>query len=130
MKFNKFYLEPYKDIYRYHKDIQKINKGFRLYFNKKTKEFSVINIFNNYEICNTFKAISDINLNNLRFCCIENIDNIFKSIDENNLKVEIKNKKLQKEIIKYTSSEFVKLSKRTNTISTQDINKIIGVTKC
>lgn len=131
MKFNKLYYEPYKDIFGYHLEIQKINSGFRLFFNKKSKKLSIINIFNNYENCGDFDAIFDININNLRFSKIENINNILNFIDKQNLNLEIKNNEKQQNTFKYISKELIKFSNRTSTITQKDINKIIGVTtKC
>ncbi len=130
MKFNKFYFEKYRDIYNYHNEIQKINNGYRLYFNKITKQITIVNINNNYEICYVFNSILEIYINNLRFSKINNIENILKYIEDSNEKLEKSNKEKQLNFIKNTSKEFIKLSNRKSNTTIKDINKIIGVTKC
>lgn len=130
MKFNKLYYEPYKDIFGIHQTIKTINQGFRLYFNKKDNLFSIINIFNNFEICYSFKFVFKINLNDLRFSKIENLTQILNLVEKNNnifnekCLIETKNKS------SYALNEFIKLSNRSTRINNGDINKIIGATQC
>lgn len=57
--------------------------------------------------------VYEINLNSLRFFKVENIDKIFKYIENENLNIENKNKENQENIVKYISKEFIKLSNRT-----------------
>ena len=130
MKFNKLYFEKYKDIFNYHSEIQNINSGFRLYFNKHSKKITIINIYNNFEICYEFNNVFEINLNKLRFSQIENIDKVIKYIEESNNQLEFKAQKNREEFIKNTSKEFIKLSNRQPSNNLTNINKIIGATKC
>ena len=130
MKFNNLYFEPYKDIFNYHKEIQKINKGFRLFYNKKNKQLYIINIYNNFEICKSVNSILNINLQDLRFSTILNSCNIFKFIDESNNIIEEKTYLQKKEILNYQLNEFKKLSNRSTKIKLNEVNKIIGANKC
>ena len=130
MKNNIFYYEKYKDMFGYYREIQKINTGFRLYFDKKNKKYNIVNIYNNFEICSIFSHISEINLENLRFSKVENSDKIFKYIDNFNQEQECKINLNKKEKSKYILSEFLKLNNRTNSVNVKDINKIIGAIKC
>ena len=130
MKFNKLYFEKYKDIFNYHSEIQNINSGFRLYFNNYSKKITIINIYNNFEICYELNNVFEINLNKLRFSQIENIDKVIKYIEESNNQLEFKAQKNREEFIKNTSKEFIKLSNRQPSNNLTNINKIIGATKC
>ena len=130
MKFNKLYFEKYKDIFNYHSEIQNINSGFRLYFNKYSKKITIVNIYNNFEICYEFDSIFKIDLNKLRFSQIKNIDKVIKYIEESNSQLEFKAQKNREEFIKNTSKEFIKLSNRQPSNNLTNINKIIGATKC
>lgn len=130
MKFNNIYFEPYKDIFNYHTEIQKLNHGYRLYFNKKEKQFCIVNIFNNFEICLTFKSIFNFCLNNLRFCSIQNFQNIFNFIEDFNNNLKEKENNNNRELLKFYSKELLNLSKHSSCIKQKDINKIIGATIC
>lgn len=130
MKFTNLFYEPYKDIFNYCKEIQKINQGFRLFYNKKTKQICIINIFNNYEICNSFKSILEINLQNLRFLLNINSNKIFKFIEESNNLNKEKIITYKREVLNYQIKELCKLSNRSAEIKNNEINKIIGANKC
>lgn len=130
MKFNNLYFEPYKDIYNYHKIIKTIKSGFRLFFNKKDKLFSVVNIFKNNEICFSFYDISKINLNDLRFSLIENCIKVLNTIDKYNSNLIEKQTKNNREILNFSLKEIVNLSNRSNSVKQQDIDNIIGETIC
>ena len=130
MKFNKLFFEEYKDIFNYHSEIKNINDGFRLYFNKLTKKITIINICNNFEICYEFNGVFGINLDNLRFSKITNLEKIIKHIEESNNILEQKSQENKVRFLNNTSKEFIKLSNRVSSIAQNDINKIIGATRC
>ena len=130
MKFSNLHFEKYKDLFGYHYKIKKINPGYRLYFNKKHRKFSIINIYNNFEICATYNKISEINLHNLRFFKIENFQKIINSIELYNQNLVDKNYQNNQNQMKNIFNEYKNLSIRSSTTRQTDINKIIGATKC
>ena len=130
MKFNEKYFEKVKDIFGYHIQIKEINQGYRLYFNKKTKSYTIVNIFKNNEICHTFNSFLDINLNTLRFLKIENSGNVFKIIDQNNLNLEAKTSSQNHETLSYLNKETMKIINRSTSFNDNDKNKILGAIKC
>ena len=91
MRFNKKYFFKYKDMFNIYHLITKINAGYRLYFCELNKQFYIVNINNNFELCYSFKSFFSNILNDLRFYKIENINQIIKSIDENNEKLQQNN---------------------------------------
>lgn len=130
MKFNKTIFEPYKDLFNYYNLIQKINPGYRLYFNKTNKKFTIINIFNNFEICGEFLILSEDIEHVLRFSDIRNYNTILKTIENDNQNLLNKKDQINKTITNIISKEFLSISSRSKTITNNDINKIIGATKC
>lgn len=130
MKFNKLYFVKYKDQFNYYNIIQKINPGFRLYFNNKNKKFVIVNIYNNFEICKVFDCFFENIIQDLRFFRIENYNEILNLNEKTNAKIKEKNNEKISEITKFSLSEALKLSNRSSAIKQTDINKIIGATKC
>lgn len=130
MKFNKWHFEIYKDIFNYYNEIKNINRGFRLYLNKKNNKLTIVNIYKNYEICHYFNNILDINIDKLRFLKIENFNKIINNIEQSNNILENKNNSKTIDYVKNISNEFIKFSNRSSTTTLKDINKILGVTKC
>lgn len=130
MEFNENYFEIYKDQFNYYNLIQKINHELRLYFNKKTKKFVIINIYKNYEICKEFDTFFENILQDLRFYRIENFNQILKLTEEHNDKINQKNNDKFLNISQYAIGEVIKLNNRSKIINNNDINKIIGATKC
>lgn len=130
MKFNKNYFEEYKDIFNHYKNIQQINMGYRLYFNKKNHTLAIVNIFNNYEICYSFEHISQINLDILRFYRIENYQNILNKIDSDNNILNQTSVNKKRDLIQYTLKNILTLQNRSKSTQEININKIIGATKC
>lgn len=130
MKFNKLYFFKIKDQFNYYNLIQKINPGFRLYFNNKDKKFVIVNIDKNFEICKVFDNFFENILHNLRFYRVENFNKIIDFTEKRNNKIKEKNDEKISEITKFSLSEALKLSNRSSTIKQSDINKIIGATKC
>ncbi len=128
MKFYNNYYEPYKDLFAYYQELKQINPGYRLFFNKITKKFEIVNTNNNFEKCFEFNSIFEINLQELRFLKIENLNNILSMIDNNNSKIEQNNSILNKNKSMSAFNEFNKLSNRSTKINNTDINKIIGAT--
>lgn len=130
MKFNKTYYEEYKDQFNYYNIIKKINPSFRLYFNKKLRRFEIINIFNNFEICYSFISFFRNIESDLRFSKIENLNLILKNIDINNNQIDKKNNIKNYEKNKFCFNEYLSLTNRSTSIKPDDLNKIIGATKC
>ena len=130
MKFNLFYFEPYKDLFGYYQKIKQINDGYRLYFNKKSKRFTIVNINNNFEICKEYLCFSGNILYDLRFFNTRNSKRIFDYIDSYNNKLQKDKTNLAKEKSSFALQETLKISNRFNSISGSDINKIIEETKC
>lgn len=124
MNFDKY--EFYKDQFNYYNNITKIDRNYRLIFDKVYKIFCIINIAKNNQICLKFANFNqniEILLQKTR---IERSKNLFKFIDDYN---DDLNKKLIKKQINSTSEKLCEISKiynRINTISTKSINKIIG----
>lgn len=121
---NKNYLELYYDNYNIYNLIKKTDKNYRLYFDTKNKEFLVANLSNYFEICLRAKTVDSRILIQLQKTLTVNSESIFKEIDNHNnllTKKYIENNK-QKSID--TAVEIAKLSKRTNHISYNEINKI------
>lgn len=130
MKFNKNIYIPYKDQFNYYNLIKKINPFYRLFFNRKSKRFEIININKNYETCKSFDAFSGNILQDLRFSRIENYNKILEFIDNENEKLTKINEQKNNYILKSTLNDFQQLNNRSKTISKTDINKTIGAAKC
>lgn len=125
--FNNFVYEEYKDMFNYYNLITKINRGYRLYFNKKNRTFEVLNIFNNYESCLKFNSLSENILEKLQKSQIIFSNKIYDEIENNNEKIsqDFENN------LKYSTfcklEEVSKFAKRTNKILKSDYKKIIEV---
>ena len=121
------FLEPYKDMFNYYNLITKINPNYSLCFDKKNKNFVVVNFANNNEICMKFNDFS-VNIEKyLQKMQISNAKEIFNSIEENNEKVNRKNTQNLINNVETRVEELLWLSRRTNNILPSDINKIIEV---
>ena len=130
MKIAKIDFEPYKDMFNYYNLIRKINPGFRLFFNKRKENFAIVNIYNNFEICKEFDTFSEDIVRNLRFYSISNYSKILKNIEDYNENLEHNQLKTTKEKTNFALKEILNLYNRSNNIQQNDINKIIGATKC
>lgn len=130
MKFNNLYFKKCKDMFNLYNIIQKINPGFRLYFNTKNKKYVIVNIYKNNEICLTFDTFLENIESNLRFSNISNFNSIIKHIEEFNQKICSKNETDSINKSNFLAKELLKISNRSNTINNSDINKIIGATQC
>lgn len=130
MKFNDLYYKPYKDMFNYYNLVQKINHGYRLYFNNKDNFFAVVNVNQNYEICKVFNSLFRNFEHDLRFSNITNFSLIMQKIDLDNEKLIQKNKAKHRAESKLIAKELLSISNRSTNIKTSDINKIIGATKC
>ena len=104
MKFNSKYFIKYKDMFNIYNLITKINNGYRLYFCSKDKNYYIININRNNDICLSFNTFSNNIIKELHFSKIENLNKNIKFIDnfnENLSKKNIENcKDLAKEKLK------------------------------
>lgn len=107
------YLEEYKDNFNYYNLITKINPNYRLYFNKKTKLFEIINIANFGEICLKFSSFSLKLLEILQKSSVCNSKIIFKKIENHNSNLT---EKLQEDSTNLT------LEKAKDTIKTLHTN--------
>lgn len=130
MKFNNLYFKPYKDMFNIYNNIRKINRGYRLFFNIKNNKFAVVNIYKNFEICKEYSSIFENIEQDLRFFKIENYNNIIQFIDECNYKSITNNNKNIKQSCSNFANEISIISSRSNKISENDFNKLIGEIKC
>ncbi len=130
MIFNNLYFKKCKDMFNLYNVIQKINPGFRLYFNTKNKKYVIVNIYKNNEICKTFDTFLENIENNLRFSNITNYNYIIKYIEDFNQKINSKNKINSISKSNFLAKELLKFSNHSKTINNSDINKIIGATQC
>lgn len=128
LAFSSFkYLEEYEDMYGIFEQIKMINPYYKLYFNKKDKNFVVINTNNGNEICYSFKSFNHNILKTLAKSQVKNASAVFEEIELHNEKIESDYKKKSKEMLKTRIEDLYSYSKRTNKITNSDINKIIGV---
>ena len=118
--------QDYKDMYNIYYLITKINSNYRLKFDTKNKLFVVLNIAKNNQICYKTDIISANTLNYLQKTRIENIDFIFKNIEQENMNLLNKKQELFKNEVREKSVDVISLSKRTSYVSRHIIDKIIG----
>lgn len=118
------HLEPYRDNFNIYNLITKIDAGYRLFFNKVNKCFYVINIAKNNQICLKFNNYSLNIMKLLQTTRVENSSKLFNYIDEYNLNLENNKSKNLINNISDSLSNLVSYSKRTNSITKNDINKI------
>ena len=104
--------------------IPRINHGYRLYFNSKTKTFEIVNIYNNYEICYTFKSFFKNIINDLHFSKIENYLKNLKMIENYNNNLFQNKKEKTHQDTADRLYDFYNFTKRSNNITTQEIYKI------
>ena len=123
---NEFYQE-YRDLFGYYKIITKINPFYKLCFDKKAKDFVVINTDRNEEVCIRFDEFNFNLEKSLQESHVKNAEKIFEMVDEHNREVEQKAKKDSSYMLKTRLNELFSYSKRTNHISDSDIKKIIEV---
>ena len=130
MKFNNKTFIPYKDQFNYYNLIKKINPSYRLYFDRKSKEYFIININRNFEMCAGFISFYENILHDLRFSKVENFSKILEFIEEENSKLANKNN--EKNYLKNKSilTNYQQISNRSSNINKKDINKIIGAAQC
>ncbi len=126
MRENLKYAKLYKDNYNICNLIKKINRAYRLLFDEYNKLFIIINSANNNEICLKFKSISPEIIKILQKSKIENAKKIFDEIDSFNENLTQKNIKALKEKTIDSAYELTKFASRTNNITNESINKIIG----
>lgn len=117
--------EEYKDMYNIYNLITFINKDYRLVFDKIKKSFNIINIAKNNQICLNFNSFSTNVLKNLNISKIENSKKLFKYIDDFNEKLTEKNIKNAKSKTVDAVKNLIDFSKKTNSINSNDIKKII-----
>ncbi len=126
MKQKKYDLVLYKDQYNIYNLITKIDKGYRLYFDRKSKLFIIAKNANFLQICCKTAILSPNMLNSLQKSRIENLQKIVREIDDFNEDLLQKNRERLKKNITDKMVDFVTVSKRASNISKQSINKIIG----
>ena len=90
---NEFYQE-YRDLFGYYKIITKINPFYKLCFDKKAKDFVVINTDRNEEVCIRFDEFNFNLEKSLQESHVKNAEKIFEMVDEHNREVEQKAKKV------------------------------------
>lgn len=123
IKTNRF--EEYMDNFNIYNLITKINADYRLCYDKIKKQFCVVNIAKNNQICLNFNDFSLNIIKILQITKVENSQNLFDYIDKNNLNIYEKNKQSCINSVADAMRSLNEFSKRTNSISKNDINKII-----
>lgn len=124
---NNDYFEDYYDMFDYFRLIKKINPFYKLCFDKKNKNFVVINTDKNNEVCLRFDSFNFNIYKRLLESRVENSKAIFETIEQHNEKLEENRKKESSNMLKTRMEELVNYSKRTNKITQNDIEKIIEV---
>ena len=124
---NSNYYHEYKDMYNYYKIITKINPNYKLCFDKKNKDFVVINSAKSDEICLRFSNFNKNIEKELITSQSKNARQIFEMIETHNREIEETRKKDSANMLKTRVEELFHYSKRTNHISDSDIKKIIEV---
>ena len=120
---NKF--EFYKDNFNIYNLVTKINPYYKLIFDKINKCFLIINTANFNEICLKFHSFNANILKNLSETRIENSYKLFNYIDEyNNILLE-KNKNNASKKLSDSMLNLFAYSTRVNSITKNDINKIL-----
>ena len=122
---NSLYFDYYKDNYNIYNLITKINKDYRLVFNKKENNFCIINIAKNNQICLKFNSFLFNIIKTLLETRVENSQKIFNEIENFNNNLEFKNQNKLNNDLKDRVDNLFKFSKRVNSISSSEINQII-----
>ena len=122
---NSLYFEYYKDNFNIYNLITKINKDYRLVFNKRDKCFNIINIAKNNQICLNFDSFSRNILKILSETRVENSTILFKDLEEYNAKIEKNNQNKLSSDLSDRFKNLLNYSKRVNSISSIEINKIV-----
>ena len=115
----------YKDNFNIYNLITKIDKNYLLVFDKIKKRFSVLNSAKNYQNCLNFYNFSLDIIKSLQFTRVDNSQKLFNFIDCYNENLERKNIDDLKFKTSTAVNDLIAYSKRTNSISKNDINKII-----
>ena len=131
MKFNSNYCFPYKDNFNLYNLIKKINRHYALFINKINNSFIIVDTAKNCQICYKFDNFKRDLIKILEYTKIENANDIFNDIENNNKKVEELRKKQALDFSKNLIYEMNKYTNRTTkNISMVHLNKIIEENKC
>lgn len=125
MSLNTKRYDIYKDNFNIYNLITKIDKNYLLVFDKIKKQFSVLNSAKNYQNCLNFNNFSLDIIKSLQFTRVDNSQKLFNFIDCYNENLERKNIDDLKFKTSTAVNDLIAYSKRTNSISKNDINKII-----
>ena len=123
-------LREYKDMYNIYNLITEIDKGYKLFFDTKEKCYKIVNTAKNNQICLKSYHLSPNIINLLKISRVENLQKILKKIDDDNENILNKNQKKFKNDVSDCMIECVTFSKRANSISNEDIKKIVGEKIC
>lgn len=121
MHLNSNQYEIYKDQFNIYNIITKIDKNYRLVFDKINKRFSIINIAKKCQICLNFDNFYQNIENFVKFTRVENSKKLFNFIDEENQKNST-NK--HKKLINETSDKLLDLTKTLNKTHSNLDNKL------
>jgi len=130
MKADLRFCEAYKDMYNIYYLITKINKNYKLFFDKKTQEYLIVNSAKNNQICLKTKQITPNILKLLQISRVERLSEIIKNIDDENEILMQKNAQNFKNNMTDAMLETISFSKRVNSISNKDIKRILGEKIC
>lgn len=125
MKLNMNNYESFKDSFNIYNLITFIDKNYRLFFDKIKKQFVVINIAKNYQICLKFNNFKLNILKTLQFTRIEHSKKIFENIENYNEILTEKNTIFTRQKVSDSLKNLIDYSKRTNHILQSDIRRII-----
>lgn len=124
---NKKNWQEYHDMFNLCHRIKLINKDYVLVFDNFNKLFIIINSANNNEICLKFTNFN-INIENILLkTSVKNAKELFSEIENVNILKQDNALKKTKEEFSDKAKDLISYSARTDKISRNDINKILGV---
>ena len=124
---NKKNWQEYHDMFNLCHRIKLINKDYVLVYDNFNKLFIIINSANNNEICLNFTSFN-INIENILLkTSVKNAKELFSEIENINTLKQDNALKKTKEEFSDKAKDLISYSARTDKISRNDINKILGV---
>lgn len=118
--------ERYKDQFNIYNLITKIDKYYKLVFDKKEKIFKIINTAKNNQICLKFIQFNDNIVNLLQKTRVENSQKIFNFIENYNKELNNKTIKNNIDLAANKINELSKILNRLNSLSNKNLKQIIG----
>jgi len=98
----KEYLVEFGDVFQIERRLQEIDKGYKIYFNKKLKRFEVHNLNNKgvdtLAVVCPFECVDCRLIKLVRKTRVENVSSLLKQIDDENEKLIEKKERETKEV--------------------------------